>query len=236
MIPLCLIVQNEICYGCVQNAVIMKNQSFKVGIRMDQRYKSQARIAYSVGFLVFLSSFFRSRDDLEILALRQQLGLSDSGIDCFGFVYTDFGLEKCSYRCQTGNRGCLAPCWFPAILAFSIAFEKAWQDANKSFRSAIRRMTEENAWGAPRIHGELLKLGFDVSERTVSRYIGRLSPSDQARKLWTTFLCNHREASAAMDFFTVPTITFRVLDCFFVIEHRRRKILSMSQKIQPVFG
>jgi hypothetical protein len=58
-------------------------------------------------------------------------------------------------------------------------------------------------WGAPRIHGELLKLGFDVSERTVSRYLRRTSPSDQARRLWATFLRNHREVIAAMDFLSV---------------------------------
>lgn len=98
----------------------------------------------------------------------------------------------------------------------------------------MQRMTEENAiWGAPRIHGELLKLGFEVSERTVSRYLRRLSPSDQARKLWATFLRNHREVIAAMDFFTVPTITFRVLYCFFVIEHGRRKILHFNVTEHP---
>jgi transposase InsO family protein len=62
----------------------------------------------------------------------------------------------------------------------------------------------------------------------VSRYLRRLSPSDRARKLWATFLRNHREVIAAMDFFTVPTITFRVLYCFFVIEHGRRKILHFN--------
>jgi putative transposase len=100
-------------------------------------------------------------------------------------------------------------------------------------RAAIRKMKEENAWGAPRIHGELLKLGFDSSKRSVSRYLRRLFPSDQARKLWATFLRNHREIIAAMDFFTVPTITFRVLYCFFVIEHGRRKILHFNVTENP---
>jgi transposase InsO family protein len=95
-------------------------------------------------------------------------------------------------------------------------------------------MVEDNStWGAPRIHGELLKLGFDVSERTVSRYVRRLSPPDQSRKLWATFLRNHREAITAMDFFTVPTLTFRVLYCFFVIEHGRRKILHFNVTDHP---
>jgi transposase InsO family protein len=101
-------------------------------------------------------------------------------------------------------------------------------------RRLIKRMASENpTWGAPRIHGELLKLGFDISERTVSRYIPRLSPPDQARKLWAAFLRNHREVIAAMDFFTVPTITFRVLYCFFIIEHGRRRILHFNVTEHP---
>jgi hypothetical protein len=68
-------------------------------------------------------------------------------------------------------------------------------------RILIRRMAEENpGWGGPRIHGELLKLDLDVSERTVSRYLRRLSPSNDARKRWTALLGNHRDVIAAMDF------------------------------------
>ena len=95
-------------------------------------------------------------------------------------------------------------------------------------------MVEENAgWGAPRVHGELLKLGFDVSERTVSRYLRRLYPREQARKLWAAFLRNHRDVIVAMDFFTVPTLTFRVLYCFFVIEHGRRRIVHFNVTEHP---
>ena len=66
-------------------------------------------------------------------------------------------------------------------------------------RTLIRRMANENpCWGAPRIHGELLKLGFDASERTVSRYLHRLFSPEQARKLWAAFRRNHREAITAM--------------------------------------
>jgi transposase InsO family protein len=94
-------------------------------------------------------------------------------------------------------------------------------------------VNENSSWGAPRIHGELLKLGFDVSERTVSRYLRHLSHPDDARKLWATFLRNHREVITAMDFFTVPTLTFRVLYCFFVIEHGRRRILHFNVTEHP---
>jgi len=100
----------------------------------------------------------------------------------------------------------------------------------KEIRALIFRMAAENpTWGAPRIHGELLKLGFNVSEPTVSRWLRRAPRSPDVGKRWLTFLRNHREAIAAMDFFTVPTLTFGVLYCFFVIGHDRRKILRFNQ-------
>ena len=73
----------------------------------------------------------------------------------------------------------------------------------------------------PRIHGELLMLGFDVSERTVSRYLPRGRPKPDASQRWLVFLRNHRDAIAAMDFFTVPTVTFDVLYVWFAIDHGR---------------
>ena len=94
----------------------------------------------------------------------------------------------------------------------SRANNKGRPKTDAELRRLIKRMASENpTWGASRIHGELLKLSFDISERTVSRYIRRLSPPNQARKLWAAFLRNHREVVAAMDFFTVPTLTFQVL-------------------------
>ena len=102
-------------------------------------------------------------------------------------------------------------------------------------RSAlIFRMVAENpTWGAPRIHGELLKLGFELSERSVSRWIRRAPRDPDPVKRWLTFLRNHREAIAAIDFFTVPTLTFGVLYCFFVIGHDRRKILHFNVTRNP---
>jgi putative transposase len=104
----------------------------------------------------------------------------------------------------------------------------------KELRDLIFRMVMENpTWGAPRIHGELLKLGFDISERTVSRWVKRASKKPDPAQRWLVFLRNHREAIAAMDFFTVPTLTFGVLYCFFVIGHDRRKILYCNVTRQP---
>jgi len=95
----------------------------------------------------------------------------------------------------------------------------------EEIRVLIRRIASDNTdWGAPKIHGELQILGFDVSERTVARYLRPLRPprGDPAKR-WLAFLANHREVLVAMDFFTVPTLTFRLLYCFFVIGHERRK-------------
>src|ERR1700687_1830461 len=96
-------------------------------------------------------------------------------------------------------------------------------------------MAAENSdWGAPKIHGELLKLGFEVSERTVARYLRRVRPRrlDPAKR-WLSFLANHREVIVAFDFFTVPTLTFRFLYCFFVIEHESRRILHFNVTRHP---
>jgi putative transposase len=104
----------------------------------------------------------------------------------------------------------------------------------KEVRALIFRMVAENpTWGAPRIQGELLKLGFEVSERSVSRWIRRAPRDPNPVKRWLTFLRNHREAIAAMDFFTVPTLTFDVLYCFFDVCHDRRKILHFNVKRNP---
>lgn len=104
----------------------------------------------------------------------------------------------------------------------------------KEVRDLIFRMVVENStWGAPRIQGELLMLGLDISERTISRWMKRAPRNPEPAKRWLAFLRNHREAIAAMDFFTVPTVTFSLLYCFFVIGHDRRRILHINVTRQP---
>jgi putative transposase len=91
-------------------------------------------------------------------------------------------------------------------------------------RALVREMATANPmWGAPRIHGELRTLGIDVSERTVSRLLApHTRPSPQT---WKTFLTNHVASAASIDFFTVPTLTGRVLFVVIVLSHiRRRKV------------
>jgi hypothetical protein len=78
----------------------------------------------------------------------------------------------------------------------------------------------ENGWGARKVQAELEKLGFQVSLATVSRYLPRRRPSDTQRQRWTTFLRNHRDAIAAMDFFVIPAVRFELLDRVIVPEEQ----------------
>jgi len=101
-------------------------------------------------------------------------------------------------------------------------------------RQLIFRMVAENpTWGAPRIYGELRMLGFNISERTVLRWMRKAPMAPEPAKRWATFLSNHREAIGAMDFFTVPTLTFGMIYCFFVISHDRRRILHCNVTKNP---
>ena len=97
---------------------------------------------------------------------------------------------------------------------------------------SVRKMCRENpGWGAPRIHGELLKLGIDVGESSVSKYMvrSRRPPS----QTWRTFLENHAKQLVSIDFFTVPTIGFQVLYVFLVLAHDRRRILHFNVTAHP---
>ena len=99
-------------------------------------------------------------------------------------------------------------------------------------RDLIRRMSKENpGWGAPRIHGELLKLGINIGETSVSKYLVRnRKPPSQT---WRTFLENHLKSLVSVDFFTVPTIRFQVLYVFIVLAHERRRILHFGVTAHP---
>jgi len=99
-------------------------------------------------------------------------------------------------------------------------------------RDLIRQMSQTNPlWGAPRIHGELLKLGIEVNQATVSKYMVRhRKPPPQS---WRTFLTNHAKDIVSVDFFTVPTATFRVLFVFLVLTNERRRVLHFNVTDSP---
>src|SRR5437867_5318838 len=101
-----------------------------------------------------------------------------------------------------------------------------------AIKALVRRMTAANPlWGAPRIHGELLKLGIGMAERTVSRLLPkRRSPPSQT---WRTFLTNHVRDLVAIDFFTVPTAQLRVLFVLVVLAHHRRRVVHFNVTEHP---
>jgi len=145
--------------------------------------------------------------------------------------------------------------WFPSILHVLIiiqpgtlvrwhraGFRRYWRWKSRTLggrpriqadlRALIRRMSIENPlWGAPRIHGELLKLGYEVAQSSVARYMAkrRGSPSQG----WRTFLRNHAPDIAAMDFFVVPTIGFRLLYAFVIVRLDRRDLVWINVTMNP---
>ena len=99
-------------------------------------------------------------------------------------------------------------------------------------RELIREMSKANPlWGAPRVHGELSKLGISVSQATVSKYMVRhRKPPSQN---WRSFLDNNVKDLASSDFFTLPTVTFRILFVFIVLRHDRRQIVHFNVTEHP---
>ena len=99
-------------------------------------------------------------------------------------------------------------------------------------RQLIRQMSIANPfWGAPRIHGELLKLGIDVSQATVAKYMAKARrPPSQG---WRMFLHNHADGIASMDLFVVPTVSFRLLYGILILQHARRELLWLGVTANP---
>ena len=203
---------------------------------------------------VFISSFFfavrvffRDRGDvaLEVLALRQQVAILKRKRPRPVLNRLDRLFWTTLRHCWSGWSDSLVIVKPETVISWHRSgFRLYWRwrsrqrggrpKVTKEMRDLIRRMAEENAgWGAPKIRGELLKLGFVVSERTVARYLRRIRRRGDPGKSWLAFLENHREVISAFDFFTVPTVTFKLLYCFFIIEHGRRKILHFNVTYHP---
>jgi transposase InsO family protein len=146
--------------------------------------------------------------------------------------------------------------WFPSILRVitivrpetlvrwhRAGFRRYWSRKSRSLggrppigtelRALIRRMSQENPlWGAPRIHGELLKLGFGVAQSTVARYTARRS-YDPPGQSWATFVRNHAPQTAAMDLFVVPTIGFNLLYALIIVRLARRELVWVNVTAHP---
>src|SRR6266403_2153301 len=103
---------------------------------------------------------------------------------------------------------------------------------NAEITALVRKMAAANPlWGVPRIHGELLKLGIDVAERSVSRLIPKRCP--EPSQTWRTFLANHVRDLVSIDFFTTPTAGLRVLFVLVVLAHHRRRVVHFNVTAHP---
>jgi len=181
---------------------------------------------------------------LENLALRQQLAVYKRTVNRPKLQRSDRLLWVWLSR--------VWPAWKQALVIVAPATVLRWQrrrfrrhwatlsgrrpaghpPVDAAIKALVRRMAAANPlWGAPRIHGELLKLGIDVAERTVSRLLSkRRSPPSQT---WRTFLTNHVQDLVSIDFFTVPTARLRVLFVFVVLAHDRRRVLHFNVTEHP---
>jgi putative transposase len=195
--------------------------------------------------LLFSSlAFFRTRRQLavEILALRHQLGVLKRSTKRPRLTNADRGLWVLLSRRWPGWRDALIVVKPATVMKWHRAgFRRYWTWRSRSkggrpaidpeVRKLIKQMATANMWGAPRIHGELLKLGINISEATVSRYLPRRrKPPSQT---WRSFLENHVDTLVSVDFFTVPTVLFHVWFVFVVLAHDRRRILSINVTSSP---
>ena len=204
-------------------------------------------LIYLKTLLPTLSSILRSRAALQLenLALRHQIGvLQRSARRRPKLTSRDRLLWMCLSRLWSDWRSALAIVQPETVLAWHRAgFRLFWTwkvrrgqpgrpVISREVRDLIRKMCRENpGWGAPRIHGELLKLGIDIGESSVSKYMVRCrKPPSQT---WRTFLENHAQQLVSIDFFTVPTLRFQVLYVFLVLAHDRRRILHFNVTAHP---
>jgi putative transposase len=103
---------------------------------------------------------------------------------------------------------------------------------DKEIRDLIRRISDENPlWGVPRLQSELRLLGYEIAESTVAKY--RVRSPQPPSQTWKAFLENHAGEIVSIDFFTVPTITFRILFCFVVLRHDRRQVVHFNVTAHP---
>jgi transposase InsO family protein len=205
-------------------------------------------IALLVLALNVLAAFFKpkSRLEAENAALRQQLIVLRRKVH--GRIWFTSGDRLFFVQLYR---------WFPSILRVMTivrpetlvrwhraGFRHYWHWKSRSragrppigteLRALIRTMGRENPlWGAPRIHGELLKLGFAVAQSTVAKYLARSRGNDPCRQSWATFVRNHAPQIAAMDLFGVPTIGFSVLYALIIVRLARRELVWVAVTAHP---
>jgi putative transposase len=196
--------------------------------------------------IAFAIASFQSRAalQLEILALRHQIAVLQRSVKRPKLNPADRVLW--AWLCSVGTG------WQSGVFIIKAATVVGWHRQGfglfwsgkirrgrpgrpavpKEIRELIRTMSRDNPlWGAPHIHGELLKLGVDVGETSVSKYmVSHRKPPSQT---WRTFLDNQLTTLVSVDFFTVPTIRFQILYVFLVLAHDRRRIVHLAVTPHP---
>ena len=212
--------------------------------------ENQATLCRMLGLirLVFglVVDLFRSRAALEaeVLVLRQQIVILRRGKSArLPFTAADRLMLGWICRLFPSARNALAIVRPDTVVRWHRAgFRAYWRWKSRGWpgrpalsaeiRKLICDMSIANPlWGAPRIHGELLKLGIDVGQTSVGKYMIRTRrPPSQG---WKTFLRNHADGIAAMDLFIVPTASFRLLYGLLIMEHGRRQVLWLGVTAHP---
>jgi putative transposase len=202
-------------------------------------------MAVSIALLLTLRSCARSRAvlQLEVLALRHQLQVLQRTGAHVRLANTDRWLWMSISHVWTDWRRALVIVKSETVVAWhrrSVRWFWIWKTRRRTGRPTvaadvrvlIRTMSEANPrWGAPRVHGELLKLGIYVCQATVAKYmIRRRQPPSQT---WRTFLANHIGEIMAADFFVVPTATGRLLFVLVILAHARRRIVHVAVTEHP---
>jgi hypothetical protein len=189
---------------------------------------------------------FRSRAALEaeVLVLRQQIAVLRRGTSTrLPFMAADRLVLGWICRLFPNARAALAVvrpetvvCWHRAGFRSYWRWKSRGWPGRPALSAEIRKLIREISlanplWGAPRLHGELLKLGIDVGQTSVAKYMVRTRrPPSQG---WKTFLRNHTDGIAAMDLFVVPTVSFRLLYGLLIMGHSRRQILWLGVTAHP---
>ena len=181
---------------------------------------------------------------LENLALREQLGIFQRSVRHPKIRQRDRLFWVCLQKVWKEWRSALVIVRPETVLDWQRKrFKRYWCQLSQhknpgrprrgsDIRKLVKAMAEANlSWGAPRIHGELLKLGIEISERTVSRLMPQRHTAPS--QTWRTFLDNHVRDLVSVDFFTVPTARLHVLFVFIVLSHERRRVIHFNITEHP---
>ncbi len=205
-----------------------------------------AFLSFALILLRCIPAFFRSQNEQAIveLALRQQLATCSQKRSRPKITQLDRSFWVVLSRFWPGWKEALVIVQPETVIRWHRkGFRLYWRSISKrgpgrppisaELQDFIRRFADENGWRARKIQAELETLGFKVSLATVSRYLPKRNLDHDQRQRWKTFLRNHKDSIAAMDFIAVPTVRFHLLYAWLVIGHGRREIIHFGVTAHP---